>query len=81
MIETILGWFFIILIPLYTFLCIYGYIRIRMDVKSGKLCPDWKGRPQKFFRWSTFRREWGRMCYVTDCMGNTRHRWWEWENE
>lgn len=40
---------------------------------------DWKGRLARRFRWSTWRMEWGRMCYSTNWRGDTLASWWEWE--
>lgn len=46
-----------------------------------KRSADWKGRIEKRFRWSTFKFEWGRWCYITNAMGYTRFEWWEWEEK
>ena len=43
---------------------------------------DWKGMKEKRFRWSKFRMEWGRWCYITHPVEGVRDvSWWEWENE
>lgn len=42
--------------------------------------PDWKGRLRRRFRWSKMRMEWGRMCYVTNALGETLDQWWEWKS-
>lgn len=39
---------------------------------------DWKGALEKRFRWRSFRFEWGRYCYKTNCCGDTTDCWWEW---
>lgn len=41
--------------------------------------PDWCGALKRKFRWNKLRREWGRMCFVTDFAGDTIESWWEWE--
>ena len=56
-------------------------VRKRMDINSGELQPDWRGRIEKRFKWSTFSFEWGRLCYCTNCCGDTTDLWWEWENK
>jgi len=40
---------------------------------------SWKGRLRKQFRWRTFRREFGRWCWITNAYGETLKTWWEWE--
>lgn len=40
---------------------------------------DRKGPPEKRFRWSKFKFQWGRRCYNTDCNGNTIRTGWEWD--
>lgn len=40
---------------------------------------DWKGALRRRFRLTRMRYEWGRVCYVVDCCGETRASWWEWE--
>jgi len=40
---------------------------------------DWKGKIEKRFRLSKFRREWGRYCYVVHPVeGCKDYAWWEW---
>lgn len=52
----------------------------RMTVEATHMIEaDWCGRPEKRFNWRTFRFEWGRMCYQTDCTGATLDRWFEFE--
>lgn len=42
---------------------------------------DWKGRLERRFRWSKFRFEWGRVCYIVYPVEGPRdYTWWEWEN-
>ncbi len=43
--------------------------------------PDWKGMIKRRFRWSTFKFEYGRYCYVVHPIeGHYDYVWWEWEN-
>lgn len=32
-------------------------------------------------RWRFLSKAWGRPCYQTDALGQTRAAWWEWEKE
>ena len=43
----------------------------------GREDADWKGKHKKRFIWSQLRFEWGRMCYRTNCFGETLEAWWE----
>lgn len=38
---------------------------------------DWKGGICRRFSFKRLRIEWGRYCFRTDCMGETRACWWE----
>jgi len=38
---------------------------------------DWRGKHEKRFIWRRLRWEWGRMCYRTNCFGETLEAWWE----
>lgn len=41
---------------------------------------EWKGRLQQRWRWSTWRKEWGRYCYIVHPVEDGRDIvWWEWE--
>lgn len=40
---------------------------------------DWKGRRVKRFRWLSFKFQYGRWCYMTNCCGDTLACWFEWE--
>jgi len=43
---------------------------------------DWKGAIRKRFRWSTFKFEWGRWCYIVHPVeGGCEYIWWEWEKK
>ena len=46
-----------------------------METREADFC----GRLEKRWNWRTFRFEWGRMCYQTDCTGATLDRWFEFE--
>jgi hypothetical protein len=44
--------------------------------------PDWKGKHERRFRWSRFRWEWGRACYIVAAVeGDPDIVWWEWDDE
>lgn len=43
---------------------------------------DWKGKLKKRFRWSKFKWQWGRYCYVVHPVeGGRDYSWWEWEEK
>lgn len=43
--------------------------------------PDWRGRHERYFRWSKLRYEWGRFCYIVHPVeGGHDIVWWEWDN-
>jgi len=53
---------------------------IKEQIKNRE--PDWRGKLEKRFRWSKFRREWGRWCFiVTPVEGYGDFVWWEWESD
>lgn len=37
------------------------------------------GIPRKRFRWSSFRFEWGRVCWVVHPWAEQDYYWWVWE--
>lgn len=51
--------------------------------RSTRSC-SWKGRVQRrrYFAlgWPFIRSGWGRMCYLTNCHGDTLDSWFEWED-
>ncbi len=46
---------------------------------SDNRSPSWRGRIERRWRWSSWRKEWGRWCYKTNAQGQTLGMWWEWE--